>query len=315
MPLAGHLTQSGKHAHDADNPLGRPTEIVGSVSRAAPQQDAAQSPPKQREAPGIAGVWIAGGDAGSHVIAWGDQYSNLLIMLFTGVLTWVGWEQWRLLRRSTEESAAAIEIARRTAEATSSVASGTVMTGAATAALANVTESALKHARDVAESDLRPWVTFSVLVQSIRVTKTTVRINGTITATNIGRTVAAAKIGEGCLAFDRDVVPARDATIERVRSFAATSVVHIIPQQEREVPLLCIEVGRDGQETGGLVFLTVAAAYGNGGSRDYLTSETFMITMRNDLSSAIREGFGPEDFSGGAADIHIDLMTDMSVIR
>lgn len=91
----------------------------------------------------------------------------VIVAAFTGVLTWVGWEQWKLLRRSTEESAAAIEIARRTAEATSSVASGTVMTGAATAALANAAEQSAAVAaktlalmQDTSKRQLRAYMTW-----------------------------------------------------------------------------------------------------------------------------------------------------------
>lgn len=313
-PLAGHLTQSGEHAHDPGNPLGGAADVVGSVPRAAPQQDAAQSPPEQREASGLAGVWVAGSDAGSHLISWGDRHANLLIMLFTGVLTWVGYEQWRLLRRSTEESAIAIEIARQTAAATNTVAAGTVATGVGTVALANATESALRHAREVAESELRPWVTISVAIDAVRVKKSRVWLEGAITVTNIGKTVAvAAKIGEGCLVWPGDTVQSRDATIQRVGSFPATSALNIIPQQERAVKLLTIGEF-DPEKVGGAIFLTVAAAYGNGPARDYLTSETFMITMRDEASPKIRGGFIP-DFSGGADDIHVDQMADMSVIR
>jgi hypothetical protein len=69
-----------------------------------------------------------------------DNFANFLIMLFTLALTVVGVLEFLLLRRSTEESAMAVEIARQTAEATGSVASGTVATGAATLALANAAE-------------------------------------------------------------------------------------------------------------------------------------------------------------------------------
>ena len=126
-----------------------------------------------------------------------DNFANFLIMLFTMALTIVGVLEFLLLRRSTEESAAAIEIARRTAEATSSVASGTMLTGAATAALANAAEKsaaavaeANQIARDFAESQLRPWVDVEIVKVTMSSSTAAFQLYVDLRLTNLGKSPA-----------------------------------------------------------------------------------------------------------------------------
>jgi hypothetical protein len=89
----------------------------------------------------------------------------MIVALFTALLAVVSWKQWRLLSRSLDDSAVALEIARRTVEATNSVASGTVMTGAATLDLANAAgrsaeaaQQMLAVSQDTAMRQLRAYL-------------------------------------------------------------------------------------------------------------------------------------------------------------
>ncbi|MBC7168929.1 hypothetical protein [Phenylobacterium sp.] len=117
-------------------------------SPSQPEPNSAPANPGARENDVESPVWT------DKVVA----ITAILVAVFTAVLTWVGIEQALLLRRSVRESASALDIARKSADAAAAGARATRRLVGATTANAQAAHAAVRISEFANDAMLRPYV-------------------------------------------------------------------------------------------------------------------------------------------------------------